>query len=232
MPQGLVVGFGLGLDDLCKIKSNQIPPLPHHLRHRRRLSSRCCDCRLLQPPSPPRHHRLRHRRASARAVSCRLLPHPSPPYCHRLCHHHRVSSRFHGCRLSHLPRHVPAASTPWPPHLSARRRHPHPPLPLHSQPPSVCFRHAAASTPPPPHLLARRRHPHPPFPPDSPPPSVFLSTPPPPPLHSRCTSQPATDTHVSLTHSTAHPPPAVFLNTLPPPPLHSRPPFRPAVPLH
>ncbi len=58
-----------------------------------------------------------------------------------------------------------------------------------------------------------------------------INTLPPPPLHGRRTSQPATDTHVSLTRSTAHPPPAVFLNTLPPPPLHSRPPFRPAVPL-
>ena len=33
--------------------SASLPPLPHRLRHRRRLSSRCRDCRLLQPPSPP-----------------------------------------------------------------------------------------------------------------------------------------------------------------------------------
>ena len=45
-----------------------------------------------------------------------------------------------------VSQHTAAASTPRPPHLSARHRHPRPPLPLHSPPPSVFLN----TLPPPP----------------------------------------------------------------------------------
>ena len=102
---------------------------------------------------------------------------------------------------------------------------------------------AAAATSYSPHLPARHRYPHPPPSLISQPPSVILHTLPPPPHRSRRTSQPAADTHVRLSHSTAHRPPcvstrcrrrhftaaappghppSVFLNTQPLPPLHGR----------
>ena len=69
------------IESATAASSASLPPLPHRLRHRHRLSSRCRDSCLPQPPSPQHCHRLRHHhRLSSHFRGCRLLPPPSPPH--------------------------------------------------------------------------------------------------------------------------------------------------------
>ncbi len=109
VPQGLVVRFGLGLDALCKIKSNQIKSTS--------LAT------ALSPPSPPPPPQLPLPRLPPPPTS---LATSSPPPLHGRrtsqtaadTHVHLSHSTAHRLRVS---QHAAAAATSRPPHLPARR---------------------------------------------------------------------------------------------------------------